>query len=81
MGAVNVELQILWEPEEGRCECCGDVTSKTRSFTRSGRHDRLCYGCWMSMDPKAVTLSVEWDEEECVTFMIGSGPQDSRLLN
>jgi hypothetical protein len=81
MGALIVELQILWEPEEGQCGCCGTAAPKIRSFTRSGRHDRLCFGCWVSMDPKAMTLSVDWDEEECVTFVIGHGPQDIRLLN
>lgn len=33
------------------------------------------------MDPELMTLSSEWDEAECVTFLIGSGEPDPKTVN
>lgn len=49
-----MNTQILWNPEEGRCEKCGRKSDHIRMFTSGCSKTCFCKKCWE-----------EFVEEEC----------------
>ncbi len=42
-----MNVQILWNPESGRCSACGGRFNHTRLFTSGGLGHPYCKSCWL----------------------------------
>jgi hypothetical protein len=61
-------MQILWEPEEGRCAECGEFSHDIRGFSAEGRYFRLCFACWNLVQDGTIINSNEWRESLSYVF-------------
>ncbi len=71
-------MDILWEPENGKCTECGDPDCLVRRYSSLGRSRTFCYPCWGAHQSPYVMSSHEWADDECVTFEFPASEPPSR---
>ncbi len=79
----NPGVDILWEPEEGRCPCCSGPRTTVRGFSshgdpRPGRYVVMCFACWNRIQSGTIVSSSEWVEEEAIVFVQTGGRRGGR---
>jgi hypothetical protein len=69
-------MNILWEPEEGRCTECDSSVGHVRRFTTGGRHYIFCRYCWNTLTDYGLG-NVEWLEDSHIIVEYDEDPPQS----
>ena len=67
-------MNILWEPEEGKCTECDSGISNVRRFTTDGRHYMFCRHCWNMMTDYGLG-DVDWLKDDHIIVEYEESPQ------
>lgn len=64
-------MEILWQPEPGKCHHCGRKFKLVRRFTTERHHVIFCYSCWQKAQEGKQELFVnrkEWKDDTAMKF-------------
>lgn len=64
-------MDILWQPEPGKCSHCGRRFKQVRRFTSDRHHVIFCYSCWKKAQNGKQELTVnkeEWKDDTAMQF-------------
>ena len=65
------QMDILWQPESGRCSHCGRKFRAVRRYTTDRYHVFFCHSCWKRAQIGKEELVVdksEWKDDTAMTF-------------
>lgn len=63
-------MNILWNPETGRCAKCSKKSKSVRRFTYDNKHMILCYECWASLHDDTIIDSKKWIDNTTYMFNV-----------
>lgn len=64
-------MDILWQPESGKCSHCGRKSKMVRRFTYDRRHVIFCFSCWKKAQHGKHEFLVnrdEWKDDIAMAF-------------
>jgi len=64
-------MDILWQPEPGKCSHCERAYKSVRRFTTDKYHVIFCFYCWKKAQKGKQELVVnkeEWVDDTAMTF-------------
>ena len=67
----KIVMDILWQPESGRCSHCGHSFKTVRRYTTDRYHVIFCFGCWKRAQKGKRELIVsrqEWLDDTAMNF-------------
>ena len=60
-------MDILWDPERGKCTECGQEAGMVRRYTTDQKHYVFCHNCWNTMVELPLGI-VEWLEDDQIVI-------------